>query len=485
MRSSASDVYSIAQRAVWHPDGESIYILYYGTTMVHWDLTKDETSEFNHTQALDMAISSDGTLLMTCDFRGALSVWALPRFNLIYQLHGNDFVCDMAFSPDSRRIYNTKDSLCCVWEPDALVRPDDIDRHGDDLRAVANGLLASDAVPEPVYSQDTSGSGIRTLAYESGGEFYCCGREDGTVSIYDIKNGELATDVCSHGLNSPVVSLGWSPSGRFLANGDIGEKVIVKSLRMRDDQTWIIYPVFEAKILDKFADQFGFSRDEHFLLISVAFQDQVWDLRTKSQVWGRSREESSKRSGQWIDHPFDKTRLLLVEQNRMYIHQWRKVENELVQNIVTATVADGLAASQPMPATSPDMVEYLVETNKGLYLVCQTSPEDDDTRSRDNDTKGLLSLLQTSDIQGPASTPQEHVRRRPLCELSAHVQRLLGCYRGRVAFIDHAHWYVVISTPCFNLLTSIILSVSLPKQPRRQSSSRLGSLYECTRYRLH
>ncbi|KAL2263940.1 hypothetical protein VTK26DRAFT_4127 [Humicola hyalothermophila] len=440
-RSSESDAYSAPEVAVWHPDGDSLFILYQDTVLVHWDLVEDERTEFSHTEAREMVISSDGAFLLTCNFNGVLSVWALPRLNLVYRLQGNDFVRDMTFSPDSRRIYDTRGSMCCVWEPDALVRADDIDRHGDNLSSTLDGSLTSEAVSEPVYSQynNSSSDDVTALAYESGSEFYCCGRGDGTVSIHDMKKGKISRKVCSHGSHVDVVSLAWSPSGRFLVSGDDMGKIIVKKLRLKEDGKWAVFPVLETRISDGIADQFAFSRDERLLLISAPLRDQIWDLGAKSMICDRSRTE--ERSGQWINHPFDETRLLLVEQDRIHIHQWGDLKDELLHGITNTTdLGDDTETPRPTSGNNSDVVQVLAYTSNRRYLVCQTSPENRKIRSRNNREKNLLSLLLATDLQGPASTPYNQVRRRQLYELSAHVQSFLGCHRDKVVFIDHGNW---------------------------------------------
>ena len=465
-RASELDPYSISQATVWHPDGESLYILYFDAVLVHWDLVNDETTEFGHTEARGMAISSDGAFLATCTSNGVLSVWGLPAFHLVYQLHGKGPVYDMAFSPDSRRIYTTKSSLCCVWEPDALIRPDGIDPDGNGLGGTEDESLASRVVPEPVYFQESNGSDVTALIYEGGGEFYCCGREDGTVSIHSMKTGQIARKVSSHGVHSDVVTLAWSPSGKFLVSGDDMGKVIVKKLRIKEDETWAVYPVFETITSEGFADQFVFSRDERFVLISAPLQDQVWDLAAKSKVWAGSREKS--RSGQWINHPADESRLLLIEQNLIHIHQWQKLEEHLQ---IIITVPNGIEAPQPTPENISDRVQCLVETNSRCYLVCQTLPENGNKlRFRNNSGKGLLllSLLQTSDFQGLASTPEKQVRRRPLFDLSSHVQRFLGCHRGMIVFIDHANWYVLM--PLASVCSPSLSRRCLCQRPRRSKA---------------
>jgi WD40 repeat protein len=473
IRSSESDAYSAPEVAVWHPDGESLFILYQDTVIVHWDLVEDERFEFDNTEAREMVINSDGTLLLTCNFSGVLSVWALPRFNLVYRLHGNDFVRDMAFSPNSQRIYDTRGSMCCVWEPDALVRPDDIDRHGDNLSSTLDGSMVSEAVSEPVYSQDSSGSAVTALTYESGGEFYCCGREDGTVSIYDMQKGKISRKVCSHGSNVDVVSLAWSPSGRFLVSGDDMGKIILKRLRLKEDGKWAVFPVFETRLSDGMADQFVFSPDEHMLLISASSQDQIWDLGTKSMVCQKSRKE--ERSGQWMNHPFDESRLLLVEQDRIHVYQWRDLKDAVRHSIITTTLTDDSKTPRPTSATGSDKVQALAGTNNRRYLVCQVTPKSRKTRCRNDREKNLLSLLLATDLQGPASTPQEQVRRRPLSDLSAHMQSFLGCHRDKVAFIDHGNW-------CVHSFASLRHFCSfrqwLCQRTTADQRSRLRSLYE-------
>ncbi|KAK3305583.1 uncharacterized protein B0T15DRAFT_202866 [Chaetomium strumarium] len=268
VRLDESDAYSAPEIAVWHPDGDSLFILYQDTVIVHWNMIEDERSEQDHTVAREMVVNSEETLLLTSNFSGVLSVWASPRFNLIYRLHASDYVRDMAFSPELQRIYDIRGSICSAWEPDALVRPDDIDRHADNSSSTADGWMVSEATSEPVYSQVRSVE-LTALAYDSGGEFYCCGKSDGTVAIHDTIKGKISRKVCAHGATSDVISLTWSVSGRYLVSGDDTGKIIAKRLRLKEDGKWAVFPVFETRFTDSVADQFLFSQDESLLLIST------------------------------------------------------------------------------------------------------------------------------------------------------------------------------------------------------------------------
>lgn len=71
------------------------------------------------------------------------------------------------------------------------------------------------------------------------------------------------------------VCLAWSPSGRFLASGDYMGGVIVKKVRLKEDDKWAVFPVIETTLPEGWATDLVFSQDERFLLIATSIQDQV------------------------------------------------------------------------------------------------------------------------------------------------------------------------------------------------------------------
>jgi WD40 repeat protein len=92
-----------------------------------------------------MTISSDGNFLLTSDNVGTMSAWVFPRLQLIYHLlNGNEFIRDLTFSPNGQQFYDTRESVCNVWEPDALVRPDEHDL--EDTSSIVESYAATEAV---------------------------------------------------------------------------------------------------------------------------------------------------------------------------------------------------------------------------------------------------------------------------------------------------------------------------------------------------
>src|SRR5271154_3145148 len=125
-----------------------------------------------------MALSPDGNLLLTSDVTGTLSIWMVPEFRLTYQLKSDELVTDLAFSADGTRFYDIRGSFCNVWESDVLIRANDIEE--DEMSSTYETLTS-----EPTMAtNDRSSEVVTAIACDSTNNVYCCGFDDGTVSIF-------------------------------------------------------------------------------------------------------------------------------------------------------------------------------------------------------------------------------------------------------------------------------------------------------------
>ena len=178
----------------WQADANPILILCSNTRLIEWHIHDEEQREYDHLKPLEMAVSQDGNFLLTSDHMGAISVWTFPRLSLIYQLvNENEFIEDLAFRPDSQRFYDLRGPICNVWEPDALIRPDEQELED----------RGSSVVTEPVITRDESSqTQVTALAYGFGNKYFCAGREDGTVSIHDAEDGKRMRKIPAHSSTS-------------------------------------------------------------------------------------------------------------------------------------------------------------------------------------------------------------------------------------------------------------------------------------------
>ena len=132
-------------------------------------------------------------------------------------------VTDMAFSTDGTRFYDIRGTYCNVWEPDALIRSQDIDQ---DSASSNHDIINS----EPVISfDDNTRVPITSLICSASNNLNCCGKEDGTVVIYEIPKGKKVRQIAKHALSVSIIRLAWSTSEKYLASGDDSGRIMVKN----------------------------------------------------------------------------------------------------------------------------------------------------------------------------------------------------------------------------------------------------------------
>ncbi|CAI4215924.1 unnamed protein product [Parascedosporium putredinis] len=234
------DVFNSPEIARWHPNGSILFILYQDTTILAWSFVDDTQLEFGDTEAREMILNDDGTYILTSSNNGSVSVWGLPKLNLIYTLQSTEFVRDLAFSPDSQRIYDVRGSRCNVWAPEILVRVEELDE--EERTNSLDETATSEVVSDVVFAEDQNKNGhVTALVCDNEDEFFCCGRDDGSVSIHDMSGGLRVRKVSIHSAHVDIVAIDWSSSRRFLASADDSGKVIAKRLKFKDDNKWAGY----------------------------------------------------------------------------------------------------------------------------------------------------------------------------------------------------------------------------------------------------
>lgn len=471
---NGEDVFNSPEIARWHPDGSALYILYQDTTVLVWNLVDDTQAEYGDTEARELVLNADGTCLLTSSNGGSISVWGLPKFNLIYRLQFDEFVRDLTFSPDGQRIYDVRGSGCNVWAPDVLIRPDELER--EESSSSFDGSSVSEVVSEAVFAEDRSQSEIVTSLYcDNEDEFFCCGRDDGSVAIHEIGRGERVRKVANHSTTADVTVISWSPSRRFIASADDSGKVVTKRLRIKEDEKWAVYRLCEVRV-EEVVSQMLFSPDESLLLISTDTTDRIWDLNLKVEV---CKKKWGFRTGRkWINHPTDKNELIWLDPNQLHIHRWTdlaRTEPREVESTVEAMQGDfealGIAKLSPLAESTQETVNTIVLPASHKYLLCEIHLEPSLIRGA-LARKIRLDVIYISDLE----TQDETSHRREALQVGPEVQRFLGIHRERVVFLDHGNW--VCTWTIGQNIRSVKRHFFLPRDWINESTLRLLLLNE-------
>ncbi|KAI1259686.1 hypothetical protein F5Y18DRAFT_432995 [Xylariaceae sp. FL1019] len=433
------EVFNSPEIVRWHPDNASVLILYQDTTIVLWNFTEDEHLEFENTEAREMVLNADGSQLLTSSNSGSISIWDLPKFNLVYRLSSDEFVRDLTFSPDGQRIYDVRGSGCNVWAPEALVRSVDMDR--EESSSSHDGSSLSEATTEPTYASDKSSqSKVTALAVDNENEYFCCGKDDGSVAIHDITDGKRLRKVCNYSATADIMKIEWSASRRFLVSADDSGKIVLKRLRIKDDGKWAVFPVLDIRV-EEAIDQLIFNPDESALLISTDSTDFVWDIKSKKQTFKKIWASPPDRK--WLNHPWQPEYLLRVCPNYVMVHEWSNLAQsfeDATESVVRAsrTVPNEseLSSIQKDPASLEEKVSKIVHPSSHQYLVVETMPRTHSAKHRSLHGARWDLVFVKSLSPGNLSP----TKRRTLSKLGPDIQHLLGCYHDRLVFIDHMNW---------------------------------------------
>lgn len=420
MRSTVEgDAWNAPEVALWQPDTDHLLIMYEDTKIVDWNVRDDEQIQHDHMGARGMVLSPDGNLLLTSDVEGTLSIWTVPEYRLTYQLKYEELVTDLAFSPDGTRFYDIRGTFCNVWEPDALIRSYDLDQ--DNVSSNYETITS-----EPVMSNDdNSRVPITTLVCDSSDKFYCCGKEDGTVVMYDIPEGKRVRKIISHSSSASIIRLAWSVSEKYLASGDDSGRIIAKRLEPPSSgkDKWAVFPLFDRRI-DEAVEQLLFNTRDELLLIASRTTVYIMNLKSKTELCCTRYPDQME--GVWINHPTAPAVLIRIDavQARQYLWKTLTPKDESIRSSLQALHL----------IESPCIVQRTIHV-RGHWLVLEILATGRNCAGSQN---RYIEVLDIHKLQEPR--PIETSKRQRVEGLANHVRRLIGCFQDQVVFIDHQFW---------------------------------------------
>ena len=420
------EFYNSPEVVVWQPDSPNVIILYQDNTVVEWNLEDDTQAEYDHIAARKMVISADGNLLMTSDGKNTLSVWSTGSFRLIHQLVYDEFLRDIAFSPDAQRLYDVRGTICNLWEPDALIRSDDSLR--EDL-----------STQDTVYSHPTVtayGEGcaqISALVSDTKDEYFVTGKDDGAVAIHDMSTGLQLRKLYIHSTSVQVVMVSWSRTLKYIASVDDSGRVMAKRLGKPAshsmEKKWKVFLLLDLRI-GTTVRQVLFSHSEEFLLVSSTHLDRVYSTTTKQKLFERQRPNGGHR--EWVQHPTKPELLIWITHDTQELYSWNGLERveQPVTNLIGSTEAGAGSATLQRVSTlglgettafqlnqAPERVLSL----KDRYILLEYLPNLTTSRR-----------LYMIDLQT--------MQRSSLPLLSDILHRLIGVYQNRIVFLNYQYW---------------------------------------------
>lgn len=389
-------------------------------------MVKERTVAFAHI----LACSADGSTLASADPSGTIQLFDFETMRLLYRIKSIEpGIQGLAFSGDGLRLLDIRGSHCRVWDPTVLVEPHLDEDSGWPPTASAR---LQEINLEPLEDVVL----ITSVACHNSGEVFFCGKDDGTVHLYETKTGLQARKLFCHAHGVAIVSLEFEEGSHTLSSIDSSSRIMIHRLTHQSQSM-----VAEQVLFDHRADmaviqlvcEIGLSH----VLVCSARSDMLWSISLQECVLVETLAYQDREPFRWARHPSNSNHLIHIANNEAHIYDW--------QSLSRLTGSAGiLLEGSILPELS---IRSITPCFNDTVLATTFS------ESLRPHSKSKLVLWNTSDLapesNSAAPIPNYH-------HLTDHVEVLIGTTAAnawqtdRLIFLHSSNWICAADSPTAN-----------------------------------
>ncbi|CAH0051070.1 unnamed protein product [Clonostachys solani] len=228
----SSTTWFSVDRFTWNPVTGHVLGMYKDGCIFKWHPFTRENVELRK-PADGIAVSANGKLFATSSSDGSVRIWDFATFTLIYQLSTEDLVTDLAFSPDSHRLYDLRGGVVNAWEPDAVTRFYTNQEHNWNTKSEDKHYTE---MSKPSEEKIVHTDGVTAICPSPSRTEYCAGFENGTVLLFEDPTIP-PLEVANFGYPLDITHLVWSDNNLFIAIVNLAGEVIVKEINRDQGKT--------------------------------------------------------------------------------------------------------------------------------------------------------------------------------------------------------------------------------------------------------
>lgn len=365
------------------------------------------------TSAHTLASSPNGRMLATGDGNGTIQLFDFTTLQLLYRVSMDEYdIKAIRWTSDSMRFLDIRSNQCNVWEPTLLVRNKD--------STYAPAECDSDEVRRPAlvdYKLMSESLTITAMCEHPSGNWIIAGRENGSVSVFDVQTGEEAYQLIKP-MVIAVKLLAWSAATDSLAVCDTASRFSVRSAKVSSEDEWqVSKPTLNGK-MNRPVRQMIFNPSGRLLLVSTDTLDEVWDILDATLIGSRPRKDS--RSWRWVNHPTSTGNVLLIEDGCVHVFAW--------EYFSPLSPPQGLALISG--GRSEVILDYVVpsRSNRNLCIRFLKHPDGDFPE---------LQLYLASSINSNVESTNPVIGYK---ELTGQIKTVIGVYKTKLLFLDVHGW---------------------------------------------
>ena len=268
--------------------------------------------------AQTLACSPDGRTLASGDSSGTIQLFDFETLRPLYRINSDEYcIRRLAFSGDSHRLMDIRRSECRVWDPMVSTRQDGDELSNDTVSIYGPQEISPESAKKVIL--------ITSLACQGGGEMFFCGREDGSVYLYDTKCGQQCHKLFGHANGVSIVSLFYDNESNTLISLDVTSRIIANQLVYGQDG-WERAKVLLDHHVGAAVQQVLTNPRSTHLLISTASNDTLWSISSHDHGVIATNTWHDRSSWRWHTHPSNHDHLILILENAAHLYDWKTLK---------------------------------------------------------------------------------------------------------------------------------------------------------------
>jgi WD40 repeat protein len=429
------------------PNTSLLAATYWDGELLLFDPWEDEIKERTLAEGEVLACSPDGRTLATGDSGGNIQLFEFETLKLIYRINSWDYgIRSLAFSHDNLRFIDIRGSQCNVWEPSQLIRQDPQDQNSD------SDALSSAAKEIDLVDVDDLVM-ITAVAVHPQGRFVICGKDDGSVCLYDAQTGLQHQRLYSHIQGVAITHLELDMRSGLIASDDASSTVMVYRISQKP-AFGVEGPIMRIRREEPISQLLIQSPRLLISTPSAAFLYSIDGQHLKSYS-RKQRDTTSADSGnpgqilpaqdsedtwRWLSSPVHPGQVILVDGNRAAVFTMQSLEAltnlELPPDPRPQDTGVSIA-SFPLPAGLGNRTPQTIIPCFGNQYLAMSSPSPNPLQP-----PSLYIWPFASSLSPPPLTTASHSRLPgdAPTHLSAAFSRILGSLGPKLIFLDRNNW---------------------------------------------
>ncbi|KAH8886231.1 hypothetical protein GQ53DRAFT_695000 [Thozetella sp. PMI_491] len=403
-------------------DTSLMAVTYTDGDLIVYDTYNGAVVEISRAQnAMALCSSPDGRTLGGGDTMGNVTLYDFETLRALYRLSfENNFIMakSLAFTRDGQRLVDVRAPQCRVWQPTVLLRQDAMEEENSDTVSFSSG-------PQEVDYRPLDSINITSILCVkprgTGGSFVFCGKEDGSVHVYDMSGVIQTQEIFTQVANCAITELYFDDETGSLTCADLVGRVTSRKVSRLPKSQWDIAEPHVNIKLDSVIVQVLSSGKHSRLLVSTEEQDAIWEDGADSCI--ASLDGGRKRH--WTAHRGIAGCLARWTDSRVELRDW-----SLLKFIRSVDVPD--VTNSPWP-----LLDQAVFLNSQKYFATRTK----DSPTDDPKSRGSRSNIHIWDYENFNPAGPETVR--PVCslnKLTSSIETIVGVYGERLVYLDGSFW---------------------------------------------